>query len=190
MQKLILVYVTLFACSFFSWTNITHSKENGIPYDLVDPGPPVWTDTALALSYDGPPKPPDPPPPPPEPEPEPEQPVANHTPPPPPRFYEGGDVRSRALNRLAVLGAVQWQLNVFDCLGWAESGWQSKRSNQINSNGTWDHGPFQINDIHGPRLNSLGLDPYVPEQAADYVWLISSGGTNFRPWSTRYKCGV
>lgn len=108
---------------------------------------------------------------------------------PPPRNY-GGDVRGRALAKIASFGAAQWQIDVFDCIGWHESGWQSKRSNKANYNGTYDHGPFQINDVHWSQLNAQGLDPYVPEDAATYVWQLSRQGTRFGAWSVHSLCGV
>lgn len=101
-----------------------------------------------------------------------------------------GSIRDRALDKLRALGAAQWQISIFDCIGAHESGWQSKRSNRMNSNGTWDHGPFQINDIHWPALNAQHLDPYVPEDAAVYVWQLSRSGTSFGAWSVHGLCGV
>lgn len=105
-------------------------------------------------------------------------------PPPPPPSPTDGTLRERALNRLAEHGAVQWQLDVFDCIGWYESGWQNKRSP------TGDDGVFQINDVHDPELRRRGLDPYAPEDAADYAWSLSLSGTTFKPWNVRAKCGV
>lgn len=129
------------------------------------------------------------PPPPAAPEPEPE-PVAEQSPAPALVAAVSGSVRDRALAQFARLGATGWQISVFDCIGYHESGWQSKRSNKQNSNGTWDNGPMQINDIHWPTLNRLGLDPYVPEDAAVYAWRLSSEGHNFKPWSVAASCGV
>jgi hypothetical protein len=102
----------------------------------------------------------------------------------------GGTVRDRALTQLQWLGAAQWQISVFDCIARNESRWQNKRSDRMNYNGTWDHGVWQINDIHWPLLNALGLDPYIPEDAARFVWRLSRSGSSFQPWSVRASCGV
>jgi hypothetical protein len=142
---------------------------------------PVWTDTALLLSFEGPP----PTAPEPEPEPEPERPADHPAP-----VALDSSVRGRALSTLAELGAPGWVINGFDCLARSESGWRNIRSDHANSNGTFDHGVWQINDVHWPRLNARGLDPYVPEDAATFVWTLwrESG---FGPWSaTRWGCGV
>lgn len=134
---------------------------------------------------------------------EPEQPPVDASPPttevpPPPPEPEPqlhpamtGTVRERALARLAELGATPWMLTVFDCIGRHESGWQSIRSHRANPNGTFDHGPFQLNDVHWPTLNGAGLDPYVPEDAATFAWSLSRNGTRFSPtWTVASRCGV
>jgi hypothetical protein len=129
-----------------------------------------WTDTALLLTFDGPP------------------PTTTTLPPPP--ILVPPTLRERALNKLAELGAPQWVVRGLDCLGWAESGWQAIRSKYMNDNGTWDHSFWQFNDIHWPRLNRMGLNPYIPEDAAVFAWTLYSE-SGFGPWSaTRAKCGV
>lgn len=99
-------------------------------------------------------------------------------------------IRERALAQLERLGATERQLIVFDCIGWYESGWQSKRSNQRNADGTYDHGPFQINDVHRAQLAAQNLDPYNPEDAATYVWQLSRQGRIFTAWAVHTLCGV
>lgn len=157
--------------------------ERSDPLDAVSIPPITYTDRALLLTVTGPP------PtteqvsePPPEPKPEPAQPASEAAP--------LLSVRDRALSKLRELGAAAWQIGVFDCIGSHESGWQSIRSRRANSNGTFDHGPFQINDIHWPLLNSLGLDPYRPEDAAVFVWRLSGNGQRFGAWSVHASCGV
>jgi hypothetical protein len=113
----------------------------------------------------------------------------NYTPPPRP-VVDSNWVRDEALDEFRALGAAQWQIDVFDCIGYKESGWQSKRSNRPNANGTWDHGPFQINDVHWPTLNRLGLDPYNARDAARYAWRLSGNGSFFTAWSVHWSCGV
>jgi len=95
-----------------------------------------------------------------------------------------GSLRDRALAKFHALGAAQWQINVFDCIGWYESGWQNKQSP------TDDEGVLQINRVHLPQLQAQGLNPWVPEDAATYSWQLSRQGTNFRPWTVHGLCGV
>jgi hypothetical protein len=106
-----------------------------------------------------------------------------------PQPRNDGSIRGRALARFAELGAPAWVIAGFDCIGWKESGWNSIRSRYMNSNGTYDHGPLQFNDVHWPRLNRYGLDPYVPEHAAEFAWIIFQE-QGFNPWrATRAGCG-
>ncbi len=94
-------------------------------------------------------------------------------------------LRERALNRLAELGAPQWVLNAFDCVGWFESRWSNVRSR------TGDTGVLQINDVHRPELYRLGLDPWSPEDSASFAWLLfTRAGWSFRDWTTRGLCGL
>lgn len=95
---------------------------------------------------------------------------------PPP--IDPGDLRGRALARFVELGAAPWQVAMFDCIGRNESGWQNVR-------GRWspDSGVLQINDVHLPLLHDLGLDPWVPEDAATFAWQLSRQGRNFSPWT-------
>jgi hypothetical protein len=128
-----------------------------------------WTDTALLLTFDGP------------------APTPTTTLPPPPILVPPTPLtlRERALNRLAELGAPQWAISAFDCIGWRESGWENKRSV------TSDDGTLQINDVHDAELRASGLDPYVPEDAATFSWrLFTRAGWSFRDWTVRGLCGV
>lgn len=182
------ILATLWAGIPIAVTTIT--PEPAPPFELhiiAEPPPePVWTDTALLLTFEGPPPT--------------LEPTAAPTASPQPTssFGETSEPatippatdRDRALATLADLGAPAWVVRGFDCIASSESGWASIRSRYQNSNGTYDHGVFQLNDVHWPRLNRLGLDPYIPEHAATFVMVLwrESG---FGPWSaTRWGCGV
>lgn len=90
-------------------------------------------------------------------------------------------LRQRTLNTLAELGATPAQLTVWDCIGQAESGWTNATSP------TGDHGVLQINAIHLEHLARIGLDPYIPENAATYAYgLWQTRG--FQPWTTAKAC--
>ena len=93
--------------------------------------------------------------------------------------------RERTLNRLVELGAPGWVVGAFDCIGWRESGWANVRSK------TGDSGVLQINDVHGPELARLGLDPWSPEDSASFAWLLfTRAGWSFRDWTVAPKCGL
>lgn len=62
----------------------------------------------------------------------------------------------------------------------AESGGNSDAVNRANSNGSIDHGLFQINSVHKELLNSG--DWRDPVYNAKMAFAISSGGANWRPW--------
>lgn len=94
-------------------------------------------------------------------------------------------LRERALNRFAELGAPAWVIAAFDCIGRNESGWTNSRSK------TGDSGTLQINDVHRPELDRLGLDPMVPEDAATFAWrLFTRAGWSFRDWVVAPWCGL
>lgn len=61
----------------------------------------------------------------------------------------------------------------------AESGGNTTITH-VNSNGSIDYGLWQINSVHGYDPQSL-LDPDFNAKAA---YAISSGGTDFQPWTT------
>lgn len=63
----------------------------------------------------------------------------------------------------------------------AESSGSTDATN-YNDNGTTDRGLWQINDVHNDKLP--GEDRYDPEVNARLMAQISSGGTNWQPWST------
>jgi len=90
-------------------------------------------------------------------------------------------LRQRTLDTLTKLGATPEQLTVWDCIGQAESGW----TNATSTSG--DHGVLQINQIHLEHLGRIGLDPYMPEDAAAYaygLWL----ARGWQPWTTAKGC--
>lgn len=64
----------------------------------------------------------------------------------------------------------------------AESGGSVGAINTANSNGTTDRGLWQINSVHRQyNPQRLLTDPTYNAKAA---WEISSGGTNWFPWTT------
>lgn len=63
----------------------------------------------------------------------------------------------------------------------AESGFQSIRS-PMNSNGTYDHGYWQINSVHADLLGRY--DWRDPADNAAMMYAISHGGTDWSPWTT------
>jgi hypothetical protein len=73
-------------------------------------------------------------------------------------------------------------LHVAWALAMRESGGQPGAIGRVNSNGTRDHGLFQVNDIHLGR----SLDPsvmYDPDSNAAAAFKMSSRGTNFSAWA-------
>ena len=63
----------------------------------------------------------------------------------------------------------------------AESGGSVGAINTANSNGTTDRGLWQINSVHSQYNATKLFDPAYNARAA---WEISSGGTNWFPWTT------
>jgi len=90
-------------------------------------------------------------------------------------------LRQRTLDTLTQLGATPEQLTVWDCIGQAESGW----TNTTSTSG--DHGVLQINAIHLEHLARIGLDPYIPEDAATYAYNLWQA-RGFQPWTTAKGC--
>lgn len=80
-------------------------------------------------------------------------------------------------------GVYAWQLMKAICM--AESGCQNKRSYAQNSNGTYDWGVFQINDIHRNKLNpgESFLDEDVNFRVAGEIFEASGP----YPWVTYWK---
>lgn len=94
-------------------------------------------------------------------------------------------LRERALGQLAALGAPPWVIAGFDCIGRHESGWRNARSS------TGDSGVFQINDVHRPELARLGLDPWLPEDAATFaLQLWARAGGSWRDWTVAPLCNL
>lgn len=69
-------------------------------------------------------------------------------------------------------------------IGGAESNWTMKRGGP-NSDGTYDWGVWQINDVHHPTADEK-TDVIANARAA---WKISSHGKSFTPWTT-YNSGA
>lgn len=64
----------------------------------------------------------------------------------------------------------------------AESGWDPGLTSRQNSNGTYDHGLFQINDVHLSQISHA--DMYDPVKAAHWAYtLYSRAGYNFGDWA-------
>ena len=69
----------------------------------------------------------------------------------------------------------------------AESGGNPRAVNRANSNGSSDHGLFQINSIHGSLLKTG--DPYNPvDNARMALKVYKDAGNSWRPWSV-FKSG-
>lgn len=68
----------------------------------------------------------------------------------------------------------------------AESGGDSTATHK-NTNGSTDYGLFQINSIHSDLLRKYNWRD--PKQNAKMAFIISSGGKNYRPWTT-YNTGA
>lgn len=103
----------------------------------------------------------------------------------PPRDY-----RTQVLEELRALGAAEWIVHSLDCIGFSESNWQNIRSHRMNSDGTFDHGGLQINDVNVRRFR---LDPYDPWSQA---WMalqlvygrVQRGQRPFQDWATERFC--
>jgi len=78
-----------------------------------------------------------------------------------------------------------WLGNQALCIAKAESGLRANATH-LNSNGTWDVGLMQLNDVHGYSWNQR-LDPDFNLEAA-YKIRMSWG--NWSAWSSRHKCGL
>lgn len=79
-------------------------------------------------------------------------------------------------------------------IAWAESG-ADPNAEGHNSNGTQDTGLMQVNDVHAGEAGSPKALPAFhtwlknADNNAVISYAISSGGTNFGPWTT-YKSGA
>lgn len=73
--------------------------------------------------------------------------------------------------------------NLVTCVSIAKAE-SSGRTNAVNQNtdGSTDKGVWQINTVHDEKLP--GQDRMDPAVNAQLMMLISSGGTNWQPWST------
>ncbi|ARK07706.1 putative entry lysozyme [Rhodococcus phage Toil] len=73
---------------------------------------------------------------------------------------------------------------MYDCvsIALAESGGRTDATNTANDNGTIDRGLWQINSVHDDKMP--GADRFDPNVNAQLMAQISSGGSNWQPWST------
>lgn len=62
-----------------------------------------------------------------------------------------------------------------------ESGLNPKALNTNNPNGTTDGGLWQINDVHNPTLERLGLDKYDPVDATKFARMLYEQN-HFNDW--------
>lgn len=79
---------------------------------------------------------------------------------------------------------------------YAESGWQSKRANGANFDGSFDWGICQVNDkYHCPKALKINPNKYCYETLLDPVanaeisYQIYKGRGNFNAWYARYRFG-
>lgn len=86
--------------------------------------------------------------------------------------------------QVAVNAGIQNGQSLFVCvaIALAESGGDTRAVNTANSNGTIDRGEWQINSVHDDKLP--GRDRFDVDVNAQLMSIISSGGTNWQPWST------
>lgn len=68
----------------------------------------------------------------------------------------------------------------------AESGWKWDAKGGPNSNGTYDWGLFQINDVHKPSAN-VKTNPVANAKEAHRIFV--AAGNSFKPWAT-YNSGA
>lgn len=64
--------------------------------------------------------------------------------------------------------------------------------NPHNRDGTTDGGLMQINSVHSPRLEALGLDKYDPEDAVYFARILydeskARTGSGVLPWVCAWK---
>jgi hypothetical protein len=71
------------------------------------------------------------------------------------------------------------------CIAKAESGYRTDAVNH-NSNGTYDLGIFQLNDVHGWSW-ATRMDP---DQNIKLAYGIYQSWGNWSAWATHSKCGV
>lgn len=97
-------------------------------------------------------------------------------------------------NRFKELGHQEAMRMVGIC--YAESGWQSKRANGANFDGSFDWGICQVNDkYHCPKALKINPHKYCyetlldPVANADISFQIYKGRGNFSAWYARYRFG-
>lgn len=79
-------------------------------------------------------------------------------------------------------GVTGQNIAIATAIALAESGGRTDVVGGPNSNGTYDYGVWQINGSHKDLLS--GHDWKDPAQNATMMFTLSSGGTNWKPWST------
>ena len=72
--------------------------------------------------------------------------------------------------------------HVAGAVAMAESRGDPNAKGGPNKDGTYDHGLWQINDVHRGRFDFSRI--YDPDYNAQCMAVLSSGGTNWAPWST------
>lgn len=77
------------------------------------------------------------------------------------------------------------QIVMATAIALAESGGKTDAKGGPNSNGTYDYGLFQINDVHKPT-DAEKTDPLANARRAYKIWV--QAGHSFKPWST-YNSG-
>lgn len=79
------------------------------------------------------------------------------------------------------VGVTGQNLIISIAIALAESGGSIGAINTSNANGSTDRGLWQINSVHSQYQANRLFDPAYNAKA---MWEISSGGTNWFPWST------
>lgn len=89
---------------------------------------------------------------------------------------------AQILTAVRAAGFPQGAENIAVAIALAESGGNPSATNR-NTNGSTDYGLFQINSVHSELLNENPRwdDPVVNAKMA---YVISGGGTNWKPWAT------
>jgi len=95
--------------------------------------------------------------------------------------YKGGLSGLEAAGYLHAAGFSGADLQTAIAIAKAESGMNPKAKGGPNTNGTYDWGLMQINDVHKPS-DAVKTEPYANAQAAFRIY--KAAGSKFTPWST------
>lgn len=79
----------------------------------------------------------------------------------------------------------QMALAIVNC----ESGFKPHAYNPTNTNGTTDGGLWQINDVHNPTLQELGLSKWDPEEATQFARMLYEQN-GWRDWVCARKIAM